>query len=120
MITSTGKMPRMSSERDGVGKLTVRTWPTERESGVLLPLWKFEYDRAIRLQVTGLGWNSQRKDLFCVSYGTYDFGRPASGVLACFSLKNPSYPEFLFNFSTGCQCCHFHPTVSYPLFGYCQ
>ena len=74
--------------------------------GTLLPLWTFKYmdptveegfnDKSKRLQVTDLQWNPKYGDLFAVSYGTYDFYKTCrKGFLCLFSLKNPSYPEWV-------------------------
>ena len=42
-----------------------------RESeGTLLPLWKFSFDKAKKLEITGLCWNPAYKDLFAASYGS--------------------------------------------------
>jgi dynein intermediate chain 1 len=79
--------------------------------GVLLPLWKFEFEKEKKRQVTALAWNKERKDLFAVAYGSYEFGKQGTGALACFSLKNPSFPEFVYRTDVGILCADFHPTV---------
>ncbi|XP_026578796.1 dynein intermediate chain 1, axonemal [Pseudonaja textilis] len=38
--------------------------------GTLLPLWKFQYDKAKRLAVTALSWNPKYKDSFLVGHGS--------------------------------------------------
>ena len=38
--------------------------------GTLLPLWKFSFDRAKKLEITGLCWNPAYNDLFAASYGS--------------------------------------------------
>ena len=74
--------------------------------GTLLPLWSFKYvdpdleesfdNKSDRLQVTDLQWNPKYGDLFAVSYGSYDFYKNSRmGYLCLFSLKNPSYPEYI-------------------------
>ena len=35
-----------------------------------------------------------------------------SGVICCFSLKNPSHPEYSFTTETGVMCLDFHPQHS--------
>jgi len=77
--------------------------------GTLLPLWKFWSERARRKHVTALCWNPHYNDLFAVGYGSYDFMKQASGLICCFSLKNPSHPEYSFTTETGVMCLHFHP-----------
>tara|TARA_B110000305_G_scaffold105895_1_gene119066 strand:+ start:153 stop:575 length:423 start_codon:yes stop_codon:yes gene_type:complete len=61
------------------------------------------------LQVTALCWNPQYPDLFAVGYGSYDFMRQGSGMICCYSLKNTSYPEFIFSTESGVMCLDFHP-----------
>ena len=38
--------------------------------GTLLPLWKFSFERAKNLEITGLCWNPAFKDLFAASFGS--------------------------------------------------
>jgi len=77
--------------------------------GNLLPLWKFYNDRARRKQVTALCWNPKYPDLFGVGYGSYDFLKQGSGLICCFTLKNPSHPEYCFSTDSGVMCLDFHP-----------
>ena len=42
-----------------------------RESeGTLLPLWKFSFEKAKNLEITGLCWNPAFTDLFAASFGS--------------------------------------------------
>eukprot|EP00817_Percolomonadidae_sp_ATCC50343_P005702 CAMPEP_0117427296 /NCGR_PEP_ID=MMETSP0758-20121206/7174_1 /TAXON_ID=63605 /ORGANISM="Percolomonas cosmopolitus, Strain AE-1 (ATCC 50343)" /LENGTH=657 /DNA_ID=CAMNT_0005212851 /DNA_START=18 /DNA_END=1991 /DNA_ORIENTATION=+ len=77
--------------------------------GTLLPLWRFTCDKGARKHVTGLSWNNYYSDLFAVSYGSYDFLKQGAGAVCCFSLKNPSYPEYQFSTSVGVTSIDFHP-----------
>jgi dynein intermediate chain 1 len=79
----------------------------------LLPLWKFQYDKDRRKHVTALCWITDRKDVFAVGYGSYDFTNQSHGSIACFSLKNSSYPEFIFKTEAGVMCLDFHPEVTF-------
>nr|XP_031841350.1 dynein intermediate chain 2, ciliary isoform X2 [Nomia melanderi] len=64
--------------------------------GSLLPLWKFSYEKTKKHDVTGLCFNGRYYDLFAVSYGTMSFNSPlTTGKVCLFSLKNPSYPEWI-------------------------
>jgi len=82
----------------------------EGKEGSLLPLWQFAYEREKKKHVTALCWNPQCSDLFAVGYGSYDFSKQGPGLICCFSLKNPSYPEFIFSTESGVMCLHFNPT----------
>lgn len=77
--------------------------------GSLLPLWRFATERTKRKQVTALCWNPHYSDLFAVGYGSYDFMRQGSGMICCFSLKNTSFPEYIFATESGVMCIDFHP-----------
>eukprot|EP01012_Entosiphon_sulcatum_P014556 TRINITY_DN1957_c0_g1_i1.p1 TRINITY_DN1957_c0_g1~~TRINITY_DN1957_c0_g1_i1.p1 ORF type:complete len:635 (-),score=184.08 TRINITY_DN1957_c0_g1_i1:35-1939(-) len=80
------------------------------DGGTLLPLWKFTSDRVKKKAVTCIAWNTQYNDLFAVSYGSYDFLKQGQGgVVHCFTLKNPSYPEYTFTTESGVMCVDFHP-----------
>ncbi|XP_042311259.1 dynein axonemal intermediate chain 1 isoform X2 [Sceloporus undulatus] len=80
--------------------------------GTLLPLWKFQYDKAKRLAVTALCWNPKYKDLFIVGHGSYDFMKQSRGMLLLYTLKNPSFPEYIFNSESGIMCLDIH--VDHP------
>lgn len=77
--------------------------------GRLLPLWKFVYRKEKKKHVTALCWNPSLSDLFAVGYGSYNFSKQGPGLIACFSLKNPSYPEFIYNTDSGIMCLDFYP-----------
>ncbi|KAJ3054495.1 cytoplasmic dynein with WD40 domain [Rhizophlyctis rosea] len=81
----------------------------DRKSGTLLPLWRFTHDKDKRKMVTSLGWNPHFPDLFAVGYGSYDFSKQGAGMIACFTLKNSSFPEVLYSTEAGVMCLEFHP-----------
>ncbi|XP_037631943.1 dynein, axonemal, intermediate chain 1, paralog 2 [Sebastes umbrosus] len=66
------------------------------QEGTLLPLWKFQYDKAKRLSVTALCWNKKYQDLFVVGMGSYDFSKQGRGMLVYYSLKNTAFPEYIY------------------------
>ena len=59
--------------------------------------------------VTSICWNPKYNDMFAVGYGSYDFLKQQSGMVHCFTLKNPSFPEYTFYCDSGVMCCDFHP-----------
>ena len=78
--------------------------------GSLLPLWKFSFERAKNLEITSLCWNPKYSDLFAATYGSYNFyAQQEVGFVCLFSLKNPSYPEFLCSAHCGVMCVDIHP-----------
>uniref|UniRef100_A0AAR2L0P1 Dynein axonemal intermediate chain 1 n=1 Tax=Pygocentrus nattereri TaxID=42514 RepID=A0AAR2L0P1_PYGNA len=85
----------------------------QEQEGTLLPLWRFQYDKAKRLSVTALCWNQKYKDLFGVGLGSYDFTKQGRGMLLFYSLKNSTYPEFIFPTLSGVMCLDIHKQLSY-------
>eukprot|EP01006_Ploeotia_vitrea_P041816 TRINITY_DN66575_c6_g4_i1.p1 TRINITY_DN66575_c6_g4~~TRINITY_DN66575_c6_g4_i1.p1 ORF type:complete len:627 (+),score=104.57 TRINITY_DN66575_c6_g4_i1:51-1931(+) len=79
------------------------------DGGTLLPLWKFTSDKVKKKTVTSICWNTRYHDLFAVGYGSYDFLKRGPGMIHCFTLKNPSFPEFTFSTESGVMCLDFHP-----------
>ena len=78
--------------------------------GSFLPLWQFMFEAAAGLEVTSLQWSPRYKDLFAVSFGSFNFYKqPPHGFLCLFSLKNPSYPEYLCRTHCGIICLDIHP-----------
>eukprot|EP00873_Tetraselmis_striata_P018619 jgi/Tetstr1/438883/TSEL_027391.t2 len=63
-------------------------------------LWEFKCDITAGRNVACLGWNKVRKDMLAVGYGQYEFGKQKEGLVAFWSLKNPTYP--LWHFKTHC------------------
>nr|XP_022331438.1 dynein intermediate chain 2, ciliary-like isoform X1 [Crassostrea virginica]XP_022331443.1 dynein intermediate chain 2, ciliary-like isoform X1 [Crassostrea virginica] len=81
--------------------------------GTMLPLWRFSYEKAKKLAVTSLCWNPKYKDLFAASYGSYDFMKQGSGMILFFSLKNPSFAEYIYETDSGVMCLDVHPEHPY-------
>ncbi|XP_076162193.1 dynein intermediate chain 2, ciliary isoform X2 [Ptiloglossa arizonensis] len=83
------------------------------EEGSLLPLWKFNYSKTKKHDVTDLCFNGRYYDLFAVSYGTMSFNSAITdGKVCLFSLKNPSYPEWICPVESPVMCLSFseqHP-----------
>ncbi|XP_028411720.1 dynein intermediate chain 2, ciliary-like [Dendronephthya gigantea] len=84
----------------------------KEQEGSLLPLWKFSYEKSKRLAVTALCWNHKYHDLFVVGHGSYDFLKQTRGMICFYSLKNPSYPEYIFQTESGVMCLDVHPEHS--------
>ncbi|XP_071586234.1 dynein axonemal intermediate chain 1 isoform X2 [Heliangelus exortis] len=83
--------------------------------GTLLPLWKFQYDKTNKLAVTAISWNPKHKDLFAVGYGSYNFRKQGQGMLLLYTMKNPSFPEYVFRSESGVMCLDFHNDHPYLL-----
>lgn len=80
--------------------------------GSFLPLWSFTFSKAQRKTVTAICWNPHFTDLFAVGYGSYDFAKQGAGLICCYTLKNTSYPEYVFETDKGVMCLDFHPVHS--------
>uniref|UniRef100_H2USH1 Dynein, axonemal, intermediate chain 1, paralog 1 n=1 Tax=Takifugu rubripes TaxID=31033 RepID=H2USH1_TAKRU len=83
------------------------------QKGTLLPLWKFQCDKAKGMSVTALCWNKKYQDLFAVGMGTYDFCKQGPGVLVFHTLKNHSFPEYIYTATSGIMCVDIHQQHSY-------
>ncbi|XP_060746289.1 dynein, axonemal, intermediate chain 1, paralog 2 [Tachysurus vachellii] len=81
--------------------------------GTLLPLWKFQYDKAKHLSVTALCWNQKYTDLFGVGLGSFELMKQGRGMLLFYSLKNSTNPEYIFHTKTGVMCLDIHKQLSY-------
>ena len=71
----------------------------DRESGnygSVLPLWRFSTEKSRKKHVTSIQWNPKYKDLFAVGYGSYDFLNQKTGLICCYTIKNPTWPEYSF------------------------
>eukprot|EP00112_Aurelia_sp_Birch-Aquarium-sp1_P015688 Seg350.19 transcript_id=Seg350.19/GoldUCD/mRNA.D3Y31 product="Dynein intermediate chain 2 ciliary" protein_id=Seg350.19/GoldUCD/D3Y31 len=79
------------------------------QEGTLLPLWKFSYDKAKRMTVTSLCWSPKYQDLLAVGHGSYDFLKQGSGMICLYSLKNPTYPEYIYSPESGVMSLDIHP-----------
>ncbi|NWI94571.1 DNAI1 protein, partial [Pitta sordida] len=78
------------------------------QQGTLLPLWKFQYDKTKKLAVTAISWNPKYTDLFAVGYGSYDFMKQGQGMVLLYTLKNPTFPEYVFCSESGVMCLDFN------------
>uniref|UniRef100_UPI00398EED48 dynein, axonemal, intermediate chain 1, paralog 2 isoform X2 n=1 Tax=Pristiophorus japonicus TaxID=55135 RepID=UPI00398EED48 len=78
------------------------------QEGTVLPLWKYIYEKAKKLSVTGMCWNPRYNDLFAVGHGSYDFMKQNNGMLLVHSLKNPTYPEYQYSTESSVLCLDIH------------
>uniref|UniRef100_A0A8B9VBZ4 Dynein axonemal intermediate chain 4 n=1 Tax=Anas zonorhyncha TaxID=75864 RepID=A0A8B9VBZ4_9AVES len=63
-------------------------------------LWSYTCDLTQGLNVSSMAWNKVNPDLLAVGYGAFDFKEQKKGLACCWSLKNPMWPEHIF------QCEH--------------
>jgi dynein intermediate chain 1 len=86
--------------------------PESHNYGSVLPLWRFSTEKSRRKHVTSICWNPRYKDLFAVGYGSYDFLKQNTGLICCYTIKNPTWPEYSYTTESGVMCLDYHP--KYP------
>uniref|UniRef100_A0A673UTI1 Dynein axonemal intermediate chain 4 n=1 Tax=Suricata suricatta TaxID=37032 RepID=A0A673UTI1_SURSU len=73
-------------------------------------LWSFSCNLTKGLNVSSLAWNKTNPDLLAVGYGHFGFREQKRGLACCWSIKNPTWPERIYqsphgvtavDFSTG-------------------
>lgn len=80
------------------------------QKGTLLPLWRFNSDATSKLAVTSVSWFDTYTDLMAVGYGSFNFSKQTSGALLIYSLKNPKFPENIYETESGIMTVDIHPT----------
>jgi dynein intermediate chain 1 len=81
-----------------------------------VPLWKFNHapPGVNPESVTSIAWNPAYTDLFAVGYGSYDFIKQGGGMICCYTLKNTSHPEYVYQTDKGVMSIDFnkdHPSL---------
>ncbi|EGD79534.1 dynein [Salpingoeca rosetta] len=84
----------------------------KEKQGSLLPLWRFTNEKTKRKHVTCVRWCPEYPDLVLVGYGSYDYTKQTDGAICAYSLKNPSYPEYIIPVNSGVMCIDVHPKQS--------
>lgn len=64
-------------------------------------LWSFSCDLTKGLNVSSLSWNKANPDLLAVGYGNFGFREQKKGMACCWSIKNPMWPERIYQSSYG-------------------
>ncbi|XP_016063645.1 PREDICTED: WD repeat-containing protein 78 [Miniopterus natalensis] len=59
-------------------------------------LWSFSCDLTKGLNVSSLTWNKTNPDLLAVGYGHFGFKEQKKGLACCWSIKNPMWPERIY------------------------
>ncbi|VDP85529.1 unnamed protein product [Echinostoma caproni] len=85
------------------------------QHGTLLPLWMFTFEKSKKLAVTALCWSPRYTDLFAVGHGSYDFLKQSTGLICFYTLKNPEYPEYIFETESGVLSLDLHPALPHML-----
>ncbi|XP_071952753.1 dynein axonemal intermediate chain 4-like isoform X2 [Antedon mediterranea] len=64
-------------------------------------LWAFSCNLTKGRNVSCIAWNKTNHDLLAVGYGQFGFSEQKGGLVCCWSLKNPEYPERVFHCEAG-------------------
>ncbi|XP_056315050.1 dynein axonemal intermediate chain 4 [Danio aesculapii] len=64
-------------------------------------LWEFSCELTMGRNVSCMVWNKKNPDLLAVGYGQVEFKNPNSGLVCCWSLKNPTWPDRVFHCESG-------------------
>ncbi|XP_070827971.1 dynein axonemal intermediate chain 4-like [Chaetodon trifascialis] len=64
-------------------------------------LWAFSCELTRGCNITSMVWNKENPDILAVGYGDFDCSNRKPGLICCWSLKNPLWPERVFR----CQNC---------------
>ncbi|KAM6217062.1 LOW QUALITY PROTEIN: dynein axonemal intermediate chain 4 [Rhynchocyon petersi] len=59
-------------------------------------LWSFSCELTKGLNVSSLAWNKANSDILAVGYGHFGFKEQKRGLACCWSLKNPMWPERIY------------------------
>ncbi|XP_066521592.1 dynein axonemal intermediate chain 4 [Hoplias malabaricus] len=70
-------------------------------SPALKRLWAFSCEFTMGRNVSSMAWNKKNPDLLAVGYGQFDFKDQKSGLVCCWSLKNPTWPDRIFDCESG-------------------
>ncbi|XP_078417405.1 dynein axonemal intermediate chain 4 isoform X2 [Cetorhinus maximus] len=73
----------------------------------LQPLWSFTCSLTKGRNVSCMVWNKHNLDLLAVGYGQFGYKEQRGGLICCWSLKNPMWPERIYNCESGITALEF-------------
>ncbi|CAH1732800.1 unnamed protein product [Aphis gossypii] len=72
---------------------------------------QFSNDKLTNFSVSSFVWNTMNEDILAVGYGKWnDESNGFKGAVCCWSLKNPVYPERMYEFNKPITCLDFSKT----------
>lgn len=77
-------------------------------------LWAYQAPITKGRNVSCIAWNKVNPDLLAVGYGQFEFTNQKGGLVCCWSLKNPEYPERSYTTPAGVTALDFskaHPNL---------
>lgn len=64
-------------------------------------LWTYTSSLSKDRNVSCMSWNKKNKDILAAGYGKFEFNEDQSGLVCCWSLKNPEFPERYYKTESG-------------------
>ncbi|XP_005105983.1 WD repeat-containing protein 78 isoform X2 [Aplysia californica] len=64
-------------------------------------LWSYNCNLTRNKNVSCIAWNKSNLDLVAVGYGQFEFTKQKPGIVCCWCIKNPEYPERVFTSKHG-------------------
>ncbi|XP_032552548.1 WD repeat-containing protein 78 isoform X3 [Chiroxiphia lanceolata] len=89
--------------------MTINKTPEEDAAPRLEQLWSYTCDLTSGHSVSSMAWNKVNPDLLAIGYREFDSKDQKKGLACCWSLKNPMWPERIF------QCDHGVTAVDFSL-----
>ncbi|KAM4551076.1 dynein axonemal intermediate chain 4 isoform 1-T1 [Odontesthes bonariensis] len=79
--------PKEVEQKDGDNEIC--------QSPALDCLWTFNCELTRGCSISSMGWNKKNPDLLAVGYGEFDCRNQKTGLVCCWSIKNPMWPEHI-------------------------
>ncbi|NWQ60484.1 WDR78 protein, partial [Neopipo cinnamomea] len=89
--------------------MKINKTPEEDAAPRLEQLWSYTCDLTSSHSVSSMAWNKVNPDLLAIGYREFDSKDRKKGLACCWSLKNPMWPERIF------QCDHGVTAVDFSL-----
>lgn len=64
-------------------------------------LWGYQCHMTKGRNVSCLAWNKDNPDILAVGYGQFEYNKQKGGLVCCWSIKNPEFPERFFITESG-------------------
>jgi hypothetical protein len=64
-------------------------------------LWTYACAATRGRTVSCTSWNKKKRDIIAAGYGDFEFASKATGLACCWSLKNPEFPERMYELDCG-------------------
>uniref|UniRef100_A0A3Q1AS69 Dynein axonemal intermediate chain 4 n=1 Tax=Amphiprion ocellaris TaxID=80972 RepID=A0A3Q1AS69_AMPOC len=73
----------------------------------LRSLWVFSCKLSRGRSISSMAWNKKNLDLLAVGYGQFNSGDQEPGLVCCWSIKNPTWPEHFIHCDSAVTCLDF-------------